>query len=244
MRAIRVLVFLSVVLSPFAPLAANGDSSPAQTITVTGNASVSYAPDIALISLGVRAQSASASAASKSVNQRVSTVIAALHRVGISDADITTSNYTIEFQPSQIPESFQPTSGDPPAIMRRPLPGPVYVADESIDVRAPIAKAGTVLDAAIAAGANQSYGLAFDTSQRTALYREALSRAVEDARAQAEVLARAAGVALGAIQTISVGGGQAGPVAMMRLAAPNAQVLGGTGTVDASVEVVYLIGQK
>ena len=244
MRAIRVLSALCVALSPFALLAANGDSSPMQTITVTGNASVSYAPDIALISLGIRAQSASASAASKSVNQRVSTVISALRKVGISDADIATSNYTIEFQAPQIPESVQPTNGDPPAIVKRLVPGPVYVADESIDVRAPIAKAGTVLDTAIAAGANQSYGLAFDTSQRTGLYREALSRAVEDARAQAEVLARAAGVALGAIQTISVGGGQAGPVAMMRLAAPNAQVLGGTGTVDASVEVVYLISQK
>lgn len=208
------------------------DHAQPPTINVSGSGSVTYAPDIARISLGVRAQSASAAAAADMVNARAAAVVGAMHKLDIADAAITTSDYSISYQPPD--DSVAP---------RKPAPG-YYVATETIDVKTSIAKAGTVLDSGVSAGANETYGISFDTSQRTTLYRAALSRAVTDARAQAEIIAKAAGVSIAGIESISVGSAP-GPIApMVRAAsfsAPAATISGGTGTVDASVQVVYRI---
>ena len=226
------------------PSAASANTVQPPVLSVTGSGSVSYQPDIARISLGVRAESASAAAAANMVNARAASVIAALRKLGIADADLTTSDYSIQYQP---PDDSQPQPIAGPnsttsVAPRRPAQG-TYVATESIDVKSALSKAGQVLDAGVASGANETNGIAFDTSARTALYREALSRAVADARAQAEILAKAAGVTLAGIQSINVGAGP-GPVQplvrMQAMAAP-AQIMGGTGEVDASVEVDFRI---
>jgi len=221
-------------------------ADPAQppTISVGGSGSVSYAPDIARISFGVRAQSASAAAAANMVNARAASVIGALRKAGVADADIATSDYTIQYQAPDNGDA-QPVNS-PNASMsvapKKPVQG-YYVATETIDVKTSIAKAGPVLDAGVSAGADETYGISFDTSERTTLYREALSRAVADARAQAETLAKAAGVSIAGILSISVGSSP-GPIEpMVRMAAmsPAATIMGGTGTVDATVQVVYRI---
>ncbi len=227
-----------------APAAADPRSSGPPLLSVTGSGSVTYAPDIARLSLGVRAESASAAAAAKSVNVRAQAVISGLRKLGIADSDITTSNYTIEYQEPQDGGSPLPAQVQSQSMSVAPRPAPsrgVYVATEEIDVRTSVAKAGEVLDAAVAAGSNQTYGISFDTSQRVTLYREALARAVADARAQAEILAKAAGMSIAGIQSISAGGTSPQPlrgVAMMA-AASNAPVMGGTGSVDANVDIVY-----
>ena len=228
------------------PAGASADTNSANPplMSVAGSGSVKFAPDIARLSLGVRAESPSAAAAAKSVNGRAQAVIDAMRKLGIADSGITTSNYTIDYQP---PQDAAPDQVQSQAMSVAPRPAPphgTYVATEEIDVQTSVAKAGSVLDASVAAGSNQTYGISFDTSERSTLYREALGRAVADARAQAEVLAKAAGVSIVGIQSISAGGSEVQPlrgVAMMAAAAPNAPVMGGTGTVDASVDVVFKI---
>jgi uncharacterized protein YggE len=130
-----------------------------------------------------------------------------------------------------------------PNEKRFPLPdeGGVYVANETIEVICPLSKAGALLDGAINAGANESYGLSYDTTQRERLYNQALGKAVRSARQQAQIIAQAAGVSLGGLQSISIGGGfmpQPGEVFAARAQAP-APVLGGTSTVSVSVQAVY-----
>ena len=56
---------------------------------------------------------------------------------------------------------------------------------------------GAVLDAAMEAGANTTYGISFSSTQANDAYQKALTRAVEDAMTKAQVLAAAAGVELG-----------------------------------------------
>jgi len=235
--ALAVGIALTSCMAP-----ALADPAQPPTISVGGSGSVSYAPDMARISLGVRAQSASAAAAANMVNARVASVVGALHKLGIADASITTSDYSISYQPPDNTEQPVPMGASTSVAPKRPVAQGYYVATETIDVRTSIAKAGPVLDAGISAGANETYGISFDTSQRTTLYREALSRAVADARAQAEILAKAAGVSIAGIQTISVGSSP-GPIEPMRMAAMStaSTVMGGTGTVDATVQVVYRI---
>ena len=60
-----------------------------------------------------------------------------------------------------------------------------YVADNSVSAKAKIAGAGALIDAAVAAGANTVNGPSLDVSDRDARYRDALGKAVEDARAKA-----------------------------------------------------------
>lgn len=253
----RPLVTIALSVASIAVALSQGpalaDPAPPQTLSVNGSGSWDYAPDIARESFGVRAESASAAAASRSVNERAQAVIAALRKMGIADRDIGTTGYSIQYQPPDV--SAQPaisegvTTTAPPAgqagfpgEMHRPLPPRgTYVATETIDVKSLLDKAGAVLDAAVGAGANETYGLTFDTSARDLLYRKALARAVASARAQAEILAQAAGVTIAGVQSISAGGNQVMPMFRMATADAAAQVLGGTGTITATVDIVYRI---
>jgi len=232
---------VTVGLLTLSGAAARADQPAPPTISVNGTGSVRYAPDIAHLSLGVRAESPSAASAAKSVNARALAVINAVRGLGIADADITTSNYTIDYQPPQQSDAGSQTMS---VARKPPVAAGTYVATETIDVKASIAKAGAVLDAAVAAGSDETYGISFDTSQRQALYRLALARAVADARSQAEILARAAGVDIGGVLSISAGGGVPTPMvrsASFEMAAPAAPVMGGMGTIDATVSVVFKI---
>ncbi len=74
---------------------------------------------------------------------------------------------------------------------------------------------GPLLERAVDAGANQVSGPALDSSRRKELEREAMGKAVADARLNAETLARAAGVRLGPVRTMN-GGVSGPPIAMYR----------------------------
>src|SRR5437899_915432 len=131
---------------------ARADQPPPPSISVTGTGTVHYSPDIARISLGVRGESSTAAAAAKSVNTRAQAVIDALHKLGLSDANIATSGYSIEYQPPRQPDGPpEPMPAPAPnqvqtmSTVRKPLPSSgTYVATETIDVRTSIAKAGSV----------------------------------------------------------------------------------------------------
>ena len=77
------------------------------------------------------------------------------------------------------------------------------------------------LDALVAAGANQINGMNFSIHDPAALLAEARAEAVADARAKAETYAKAAGVTLGPILSISENG-NGGPRPMV-FAAPMAK---------------------
>lgn len=255
-HSITIALSVSIASLALSLRPALADPAPTQTLSITGSGSVDYAPDIARESFGVRAESASAAAAARSVNEHAQAVIAALRKIGIADHDIATTGYSIQYQQPDLSAdaaSNAPADGTAgtampagqagfPGEIHRPLPRKgVYVATETIDVKSMLDKAGAVLDAAVGAGANETYGLTFDTSARDLLYRKALARAVASARAQAEILSRAAGVTITGIQSISAGGNQ--PMPMFRMAAPEAAppIMGGTGTIAATVDIVYRI---
>src|SRR5919108_16143 len=65
-----------------------------------------------------------------------------------------------------------------------------------------LARAGAVVDAAVAAGANETSGPQFDRSSRSELKQKALREAFADARAKAEALAGEAGASLGEVRRI------------------------------------------
>jgi len=229
-----------------------------RTISVTAAGSVDFTPDIARVTVGVRAEEATAAAAAKSVNARAQAVVDALRKLGIPERNLKTSGYDITYQPPppppgaspqpmmsmSMPVPMPPGQAGFPGEMRHPMPsGGTYVASENIEVTSAVDKAGAVLDGAVAAGANETYGLSFDTSNRDSLYRQALVRAVASARAQAAALAGAAGVSIGGVQSINVGESTPRPMfaTMMMGPAPRPPVLAGTDTIGATVQIVFKI---
>jgi uncharacterized protein YggE len=183
-------------------------------------------PDRAHFSFGVQVQSRTASQALEAADAQLRRVVAALRGAGVSQADIQTEQISLSPR----------TSEDGEAIVG-------YNAVSSVSVRVRnLDRAGTVVDAAVGAGANQVYGPSLTRSDQDALYRSALRAAYADARAKAEALAGAAGVTLGEM-TATVEGGMSVPmpVAAGRAEDAKATIEPGTQELQASVSVTFAV---
>ena len=209
-----------------------------QNITVVATGTVEYVPDIARMTLGVRAQASNAASAADSINRTAAQVIAALRSAGINERSIKTSGYNLEYRE---PQPVQPVSPQPvSATTTMPVRSGQYVASEMLQITTPVNLAGRALDAAIGAGANESFGLSYESSKADALYRSALAKAVQSAHDTAAAMAKAAHVTLGAIQSIS-NSSEPRPmgVGVMQASFARAPVLPGTDAASATVYVVY-----
>jgi uncharacterized protein YggE len=102
--------------------------------------------------------------------------------------------------------------------------------------------APALIDAAAGAGANQISGPGLSSSNAEVLYRQALAKAVADARLSAEALAKAAGRSLGPI-TVIVEGGASQPEPLYRAEAQAADastpVVPGEQETSATVSVTF-----
>jgi uncharacterized protein len=165
------------------PEAAHGDVAPVDTVTTTGHGVVTVVPDEASVSAGVQTQAVTAAAALSQNAKLMTSVIAALKAAGGSD-----------LQTQQV--SLYPQTNDQNEVTG-------YVADNSVSARTKIAGAGALIDAAVAAGANNVSGPTLDVSDRAALYRDALGKAVQDARAKAAALAGAGGFGVGQVSSVT-----------------------------------------
>lgn len=227
MRLIQALI-LSTALA--LPLAAGAETA---LITVTGEASVAVQPDVATLSLGVTTQAATAAEAMAANTAALSVVLARLKTAGISDRDLQTSNLTLN------PNWVGYDSGATPTIAG-------YTAANLLTVRVrALDTLGAVLDAAITDGANTLNGLTFELSDPRPKMDEARRAAVADAMARAKLLVEAAGAKLGAVQSITEGGGFVNPTPMFRqdVASAPVPVAGGEIGVTSSVTMVFEIGK-
>jgi len=247
-----VLALLFFVGAASAARADSALNSGPPTISVSATGSVDFVPDIAQLTLGIRIEAPTAQAATNTVNQRASQVIAALRSTGIKNRSIKTTSYTLEYNPPQdnnnnagyTNEISPAPPGPKPGIPARMPPHGKYVASETLEVTAPVGLAGKVLDAAIAAGANESFGLSYQTSNAQALYREALAKAISAARESAQSIAAAAHVNITGIQSISTNATPTpvgGVEPMMARNTAAASVMPGTEAITATVFIVYKI---
>lgn len=166
-------------------------AAPERAVTVVGEGQIREAPDLARTTLGVEATAPTAVAATRDAAARMAAVIAAVKRLGVAEVDLQTSAFSIRSERATTPGA---------AAGATPL---THVASNSVEVTIrDTARTGAILDAAVKAGANEVRGVSFAHSDEAALRRRARELAVADARARAEGLARAAGVALGAVISI------------------------------------------
>jgi uncharacterized protein YggE len=208
---------------------------PRATLTVTGDGTVTRAPDRAVVSFAVQTNDADSGAAT-SANAAIAIALTArMLRLGLSVAAVTTSGYGLDYTP-------RPSKPDPANDQRYG-----YTVTRSIDVTVDaIDRAGAVVDAGVAAGATNVNGVAFELRDPHAARLAAQSAALADATAQARSLAAAAGVRLVRIISIAPGGDAVAPRLRMapmalKLAAVPTTIDPGNLTVTAQVTLRYEI---
>ena len=231
--ALSIVLILALMLSGCAVKLTQPATPP--TLNVNGSAQVTLTPDIAYISVGVHTENADANEAVSGNAVQAQKVFDALKATGIEEKDIRTSNYSITPQ-----QQFDD---------KGKLTGVTYVVDNTVFVTLrDLTKIGDSLGAAVSAGANNIYGIQFDVADKTSALTSARKTAVENARKQAEELAQAAGVKLGAVQNINyynsypVMAEGKGSGVMMDTASVSVPVTPGQLTFTVDVNIVYAIG--
>ncbi len=234
MRSNLQAYIVAVALSAVTPFATRAADVPPPMISVTGEAKVSVAPDLAEVNGGVTTQAKTAREASDSNNKAMAAVLAALKSTGIADADVRTSRLSLQPQVSPMR-----SGADMPTIVG-------YRASNSVTVRVrDIARVAETVDALLAAGANEIGGVNFMISNASKWLDEARPKAIADARRKAEIYAKAAGVSVGAPLSISEEG-SSGPIAPrgfvqgMAAAAPT-PIAAGDETLTITISVAYEI---
>jgi len=160
-------------------------------------------------------------------------VLDRLGAAGVADADVQTASIRLD-------SVMVYAEGAAPRLEG-------YEAGTTFAVRVrDLASLGALLDLAVAGGAAEIGGIAFDVADPLPLRDRARAAAVADARRRAEVIAAAAGLALGPILEIAEGGGAAGPeVPMLRFAEAAAMpVAPGQIAIGATVRIVFALGPR
>ena len=162
-----------------------------RTITVVGEGQTTIEPDTAQTNIGVEVVAPTVEEASAQVAETMDAVLAALKAQGVAERDIQTSGYNVWVERPYTPE------GVPADKTLYHVGNNVMVTIRDLD------KVGTVLDAAIEAGANNIYGVTFNISDPSQSKSEAREEAVVDAQAKAEELATLNQVELGEVISVS-----------------------------------------
>jgi uncharacterized protein len=213
-------------VAPATTTATTTAGTTAGTISVSGNGTVTTVPDRGTFTFGVTSPATTARAAFQANAAAMRQVIGAVKGAGVASADIQTTQVSLDVRLSQ--------EGDR-------VVG--YVASSSVTaVLKGLATAGSVVDAAVAAGADSVSGPALSSGDTDTLYRQALGEAVSDARLKAQALAAAAGLTLGKAVEITEGGGGPQPVpfaAGAKAADAGTPIEPGSQEIQASVQITF-----
>jgi uncharacterized protein len=172
---------------------AGAQQSPSErpaNIVVTGEGSISVAPDYAEITAGVTTKAKTAKEAIDANSKLMTAVMAALLDAGIAKKDIQTSQFSVQ-------PVYTTQANTEPKLTGFSASNQVAVTIRQID------KVGEIADRVVSAGATNIGNLAFLHSGASKLLDQAREAAVADARRKAELYARAAGVTLGRVVLIN-----------------------------------------
>jgi len=209
-------------------------------LRVIGRAQAETAPDFASVEIGVESRGATPAAALDAASRAARGLIDTARALGVTEADIATASLSL--QPAT------KTVRGPDGSVREQADG--YVAGNRVQVRlAEMGRLGELLRRALDSGANRIEGVSFGLRDPGAAQAAVQVAAVKDARAQAERLAEAAGVRLGAALSIESPPRSESrppmPAPFARAAAPRGRapvpVEAGSIETSAEVEAVFAI---
>jgi uncharacterized protein YggE len=177
--------------APAAPEPAKIEAAPAAS-----------APDQAEVTFGVQATAKNSEEAQDTLNRQMERVIAAVKETKLPG--LMTQTQGLSLYPEYEREGNNARSNTPRIIG--------YRASNSVLARtSEVGKVGKIIDAAVAAGANQVMGISFTLKNDSEAKKDAIRRAAADAKAKAQAMAEALGLTLGRVMQATTGGVQARP---------------------------------
>ncbi len=237
MKSIVVSVLVTLLgggMFVFGKYVERQDFSPV-LISVEGRGEVTAVPDIAEVSFGVQTDRlGTAEKAMAQLSDKMNAVVAAVKAAGIEEKDITTQNLSL-YPSYDWKEGVRIDQG--------------FEANQSLQVKVrDLSNIGAILAAATSAGANQAGGVSFTIDDPEMLQAQAREKAITDAEAKAQVLARQLKKRIVKMKGYSEGGGGVPPIvfaekAMLRAdgvdAAMPAPVPAGEQEVVVTVSLMY-----
>ena len=185
----RPFLLVALALAPLASYAAEVASASGTLLKVSATGEVHRAPDVAQLGVGVVTEAPEAKAALAANATQMTKVVDAVKRAGVAERDIQTTGVSLQPQYAYRENQAPKITG--------------YQAHNRVSVKVrDMANIGEVLDAFVAAGANQVDGPTFTLDEPEAALDEARRVALERARARAVMYAKALGLEVGRIASI------------------------------------------
>jgi uncharacterized protein len=172
-------------------------------IEVVGEGAIDAAPDFARVTLGVTTAGKDAGEAMAANARAASALVTLVKSEGVAPADIRTAAVSI----SPVFSQPSPAQTGVPAITGYRVSNNVTVIVRDLP------RLGALIDRAVAAGANEVYGIAYGENDPSALLDKARPLAVADARRKAEIYATAGGAKIGRLMELTEEAGAQPPVA-------------------------------
>jgi uncharacterized protein YggE len=198
------------------------------TIVVGGTGRVSVEPDLADLRLGVAVARPTVDAARAVAAETMEAILAAVTAAGVDRRDVRTALLSVQ-------PRYEYRENQPPALAGYDLANVVEVTVRDL------AHLGDVVDGTLRAGATSLDQLSFRVADPEPPEREARLRAMAAARARAEVLAEAAGLAIVGVSDIVEGGPPPVPLPRMKaermMLAADAATPVEAGSLEISVNV-------
>jgi uncharacterized protein YggE len=204
--ALAALLALGGTAAADSPPMASGDDARGALVTSAGQGEVRAQPDRATVTLGVTARRPTLDAARREANRVTEALLAVARGLGIPDAQVRSTRVDVN-----------PEYSWSDAKRSREFQGYVVQRQLIVDLTE-IDKLGALLEKGITAGANVVQEPVLDSSRRKDLEREALARALEDARRNAEVLAKGVGMRVGNARSVTGNGASSPPMPVPMMA--------------------------
>jgi len=225
----------ALVALTFSAAAAAHDEPKPRLLAVGGEGEVSVAPDRADVSFTAEASEKSLADAEKAVTESAARLLKLCESLGIPKDKVRSAQLNVSPQ------------YDGGVISSRPRIVGYFVSRQvDVDLR-DLARLGKLLAGALEGGANRVNGVSFGSTRKDEHQRAALALAAEDAKANAEVLAKAMGVKLGRLHTLTASESGGGPelfqararISMMKAADAEQTYQAGEMKFQASVTAEY-----
>lgn len=210
------------------------DAADRDIVSVSATGTIKVMPDIAYVSAGIVTQNTDAAQAQSDNSTAMNGLFDALKTAGLTENDIETTGYTVY----PLYDYSEDGKGE---IYGYEVTNTVRIAVRDLD------RVGEIIDIAGKNGANTNYSIAFTLEDKDAYYNDALTKAMEEARAKADTIAAAGGFAIIRVTGVTEGGYSYSPAyeyAVDEAESFNRQTPVSAGELDvsATVTVVYEIG--
>lgn len=197
-RKLQPFVIVALLLAISISGCAGGAGAPVNsqgyldTITTTGYGEAYGKPDMAQVQFGYSAVDTSIGTALEASNGAVERIKQAMLQIGIAEADIQTTNFSVWPE-----EQYDPMTDQPSGERKYRVENTIQVIIREIS------KVAEVIETGLDNGANNVYGLTFSIDDTSEIAKQARSAAVADTRQRAEQLASEIGAALGEVRIMT-----------------------------------------